>query len=64
MKEDGLVADPREGGFGAFDPSRNRRMVDILRPIYAAQRQTLPADLTGDAVATNEYLDPTIRMGR
>jgi hypothetical protein len=63
MKDDGLVADPREGGFGSFDPSRNSRMLDILRPIYAAQRQTLPADLTADAIATNEYVDPSIRMG-
>jgi hypothetical protein len=63
MKTDGLVADPRSGGFGSFDPARDRRMVDILRPIYTAQRQNVPADLTGDAVATNEYLDPSIRMG-
>ena len=63
MKSDGLVADPRSGGFGAFDPARNRRMVDILRPIYTAQRQNVPADLTGDALATNQYLDPSIRMG-
>jgi hypothetical protein len=63
MKSDGLVADTRWGGFGAFDPARNRRMVDILRPIYTAQRQNVPADLTGDALATNQYLDPSIRMG-
>ena len=63
MKEDGLVADPRSGGFGSFDPARTHRMIDILRPIYTAQRQNVPADLTGDAIATNEYLDPLIRMG-
>lgn len=64
MKDDGLVTDPREGGFGSFDRSRNNRMINILRPIYAAQRVDLPADLTADAIATNEYVDPTIRMGR
>jgi hypothetical protein len=63
MKEDGLVTDPKSGGFGAFDTSRNTRMIDILRPIYAAQHQNVPADLTADAIATNEYLDPSIRMG-
>jgi hypothetical protein len=63
MKDDGLVADPRSGGFGSFDTSRNSRMIDILRPIYTAQRLTVPADLSADAIATNEYLDPSIRMG-
>lgn len=63
MKEDGLVADPRTGGFGAFDVSRNSRMIDILRPIYTAQRLTVPADLSADAIATNEFVDPSIRMG-
>lgn len=63
MKKDGLVQDPKSGGFGAFDESRNRRMIDILRPIYTAQRQTVPAGLTPASIATNEYLDPSIRMG-
>lgn len=64
MKDDGLVADPRQGGFGSFDRSRVSRMIDILRPIYTAQRLTVPDALTADAVATNEYVDPSIRMGR
>jgi hypothetical protein len=64
MKADGLVADPRSGGFGSFDPDRVERMVDILRPIYAAQRQNVPDSLTGSTLATDEYIDPSIRMGR
>jgi NMT1/THI5 like len=63
MKDDGLVQDPKSGGFGSFDESRNSRMIDILRPIYTAQRQNVPADLTASALATNQYLDPSIRMG-
>jgi hypothetical protein len=63
MKEDGLVVDPKSGGFGSFDAGRNTRMINILRPIYTAQRQNVPGDLTADAIATNEYIDPSIRMG-
>jgi hypothetical protein len=63
MKEDGLVQDPKSGGFGSFDSSRNTRMIDILRPIYTAQRQNVPTELTADSIATNEYIDPSIRMG-
>jgi hypothetical protein len=64
MKEDGLVQNPKSGGFGSFDSSRNTRMIDILRPIYTAQRQNVPPDLNADSIATNEYIDPSIRMGR
>ena len=46
MKDDGLVSNPRSGPFGSFDQGRNSRMIDILRPIYAARRQTVPANLT------------------
>jgi len=63
MKEDGLVQDPKSGGFGSFDASRNTRMIDILRPIYTAQRQNVPSELNADSIATNEYIDPSIRMG-
>jgi hypothetical protein len=63
MKDDGLVADPRQGGFGAFDPDRNRRMLDILRPVYTAQQIDVPTGLSADDIATNEYVDPAIRMG-
>jgi hypothetical protein len=38
-------------------------MIDILRPIYTAQRQSVPADLTASALATDEYINPSIRMG-
>jgi hypothetical protein len=63
MKEDGLVQDPKSGGFGSFEASRNTRMIDILRPIYTAQRQNVPTDLNASSIATNEYIDPSIRMG-
>jgi hypothetical protein len=63
MRDDGLVSNPRHGAFGAFDQSRNRRMIDILRPIYAGRRQTVPAELSAETIATNEFLDSSIRMG-
>lgn len=63
MRDDGLVSNPREGAFGAFDQSRVSRMIDILRPIYAARRQTVPAGLDAGSLVTNEFLDPSVRMG-
>jgi hypothetical protein len=63
MRDDGLVSNPREGAFGAFDAGRNDRMIDILRPIYAGRRQAVPPELTASTIATNEFLDPSVRMG-
>ena len=65
MKNDGLVENPasmRGAAFGALDTHRVRRMLDILRPIYGAQKKALPVDATPDALATNQYLDASIRL--
>jgi hypothetical protein len=37
-------------------------MLDILGPIYGAQKKAVPADATPDALATNEYLDASITL--
>jgi hypothetical protein len=37
-------------------------MLDILRPIYGAQKKALPVDATPDVLATNQYLDASIRL--
>jgi len=65
MKNDGLVENPaslRGAAFGAIDPHRIRRMLDILGPVYGAQKKAVPADATPDALATNEYLDASITL--
>ena len=65
MKNDGLVENPasmRGAAFGAVDPHRVRRMLDILGPIYAAQKKAVPAGATPDALAVNRYLDASIRL--
>jgi hypothetical protein len=65
MKNDGLVENPasmRGAAFGALDTHRVRRMLDILRPIYGAQKKALPVDATPDVLATNQYLDASIRL--
>lgn len=63
----GLVTDRPPGqSFGETDLGRVKRMIDILRPIYAGdkpgagqqgKRTPLPNDLSADQLATNEYLD-------
>jgi hypothetical protein len=65
MKRDGLVENPasmRGAPYGAFDPERVTRMLDILRPVYDGQKKTVPADATPDALVTNAYLDRSIQL--
>lgn len=65
IKSDGLVENPasmRGSAFGAIDPDRVKRMLDILRPIYGAQKKSVPGDATPDTLATNEYLDASLRL--
>jgi hypothetical protein len=62
MRKDGLVGNGTDGVFGSFQPDRLTRMVAILRPVYAGQHLTVPADLSADDLATNTYLDPAIRL--
>ncbi len=65
MKRDGLVENPasmRGAAFGSLDGSRVNRMLDILRPIYGTQKKAVPTEATPDALATNQYLDPSITL--
>lgn len=65
MREDELVANPtaaRGAPFGALNPDRVNTMLTILRPIYGAQKTPVPADAAADALATNDYLDTSIRL--
>ena len=65
MKNDGLVENPasmRGAPFGAMDTHRVRRMLDILGPIYGAQKKAVPGDATPEALATNHYLDASVRL--
>ena len=65
IKSDGLVENPasmRGAAFGAIDPDRVKRMLAILGPIYGAQKKSVPGDATPDTLATNEYLDASLRL--
>jgi len=62
MRDDGLVGNGPGDVFGAFKPDRLQRMIDILRPIYTARGQRAPGDLTANTIATNDYLDPGVRL--
>jgi hypothetical protein len=47
---------------GDFDTARLQRMIDIVVPIITAARKPVRAHLTPADLATNDYIDPGVRL--
>jgi hypothetical protein len=62
IAKESLVSNPPSGPLGTMQPDKVKRVIDVLRPIFAAQKSDLPAALTADTLATNEFLDRTKRL--
>jgi len=64
MRSDGLVSNGPGGWVGGIDTGRLQKMLDALRPIYAATKfgKPVPADLAPEGLADPSFLDPTIRL--
>lgn len=65
MRDRGLVGNGKDTTIGEFDlapTGRVGRMLNILRPVFAAQRKPVPDGLTGGDVVTNDYIDPAIGL--
>lgn len=62
LRDLGLVANTRAGTLGAVEPDKVDRMLDIVRPLLAAQRRPVRAGLTAADVATNDFLDPALGL--
>jgi len=48
---------------GNFDDARVQRMIDIVTPIFTAQRQPPKAGLKPQDIATDEFVDMSIGVG-
>jgi len=62
LKDEGLVANGADGTLGSFEDSRLSRVVDILTPIFAKQNTPVKDGLVNGDVATNEFLDPSVKL--
>ena len=62
MKQD-FVNNGSDQTLGNFDTARVQRMVDIVTPIFTAQRQPPKANLKPEDIATNEFVDTGIGVG-
>ncbi|MCU1677001.1 MAG: hypothetical protein JWM93_1759 [Frankiales bacterium] len=62
MKDLKLVGNGSNSTLGDFDLARVTSTIDVLKPIFAAKKQAVPADLTAESIVTNEFIDPSITL--
>jgi hypothetical protein len=62
MRSDFVTNGPDQT-LGNFDDARVQRMIDIVTPIFTAQRQPPKAGLKPQDIATNEFVDMSIGVG-
>src|SRR6266511_1419005 len=58
----GIVGNGSDKTLGNFDMSRIKRTIDIVGPIYAAQKQPVKAGLAPQDIVTNEFINPSISL--
>jgi hypothetical protein len=58
----GIVGNGTDKTLGNFDMARVKRMIDIVGPIYTAQKQPVKAGLTPQDIVTNEFINPAIGL--
>jgi hypothetical protein len=62
LKDLGLVGNGPDKTLGNMQNDRMQRMIDILTPIFAAQRKQIKAGLQPSDLYTNEFIDPSIGL--
>ena len=62
MREQGIVANDVTGPLGGMDPSRVQATIDTFAPIVARSGAQPKPGLTAADIATNQFLDPSIRL--
>jgi hypothetical protein len=58
----GIVGNGSDKTLGNFDMNRIKRTIDIVGPIYAAQKQPVKAGLTPQDIVTNEFINPSVSL--
>lgn len=59
-----LIGNGEDGTIGNFEDARVQRMIDVTTPIFAKQKKPVKDGLTVSQIATNEFTNPKIGLGR
>jgi hypothetical protein len=62
LKDLGLIGNGPDKTLGNMQTERVKRMVDILTPIFAAQRKPVKSGLRAEDLFTNEYISQSIGL--
>lgn len=62
--EDKLVADSPDGTLGSFDLDRVSDFIAKASPIYSAEGEKVKDGLTAEDLVTNEFIDPSVSLGK
>lgn len=63
MKQLGIVANDTSGPLGGMDMARVQSTIDTFAPILTSGGTTLRPGLKAADIATNQFLDPSIKLG-
>jgi hypothetical protein len=58
----GILGNEADGSVGGFDMSRVKSTLTTFKPLITDSGAKVPADLTADQLATNEFIDTSIGM--
>ncbi|MEV6636408.1 hypothetical protein AB0M54_37245 [Actinoplanes sp. NPDC051470] len=62
MKDNRLLGNGANATIGDFERERVQRIVDVVTPIFAGQRQPVKDGLSADDLFTNEFIDTTVSL--
>jgi hypothetical protein len=62
MKQHGILSNGDNDTIGDFEKDRVQKIIDITRPIFAAQHNPIRDGLEPADLYTNEFIDPTIGL--
>jgi hypothetical protein len=62
MKENRILGNGANATVGDFEKDRVQRIIDVVTPIFAAQRQPVKDGLTPEDLFTNEFIDTTVSL--
>jgi hypothetical protein len=62
MKKNGIIGNGSNKAIGDFDGARVQKIVDIVKPIFAAQRKPVKDGIKPTDLYTNEFIDQSIGL--
>jgi hypothetical protein len=60
MKENAILGNGKDGTIGNFEEARVQRIIQIVTPIFAAQKTPVKQGVTVADLVTNEFIDPSV----